>query len=152
MKTIVIEPFKIIGISVRTTNENGQAVKDIPALWNQFFTENTVSKIPGKISDDVFCIYTDYEKNHTRPYTTIIGCKVDHLDSIPEGMVGKSISKTNYTVFTAKGKIADGIVFNEWLKIWESSVNRLYTADFEIYGAKAQNPEDAEVEIFIASK
>jgi len=31
-----LESFKVIGISVRTTNENGQAAKDIPFLWNKF--------------------------------------------------------------------------------------------------------------------
>ena len=32
MKTQTIEPFKIIGIKVRTTNENGQSAKDIGNL------------------------------------------------------------------------------------------------------------------------
>ena len=36
MNNVKIEPFKVIGISVRTTNENGQAGKDIPVLF--FFT------------------------------------------------------------------------------------------------------------------
>jgi predicted transcriptional regulator YdeE len=31
-------------------------------------------------------------------------------------------------------------------------LDRSYTADFEIYGEKAQNPENAEVDIFIAVK
>lgn len=34
-----IRPFNIIGISVRTTNENDQAAKDIPALWKRFISE-----------------------------------------------------------------------------------------------------------------
>ena len=38
-----LESFKVIGISVRTTNENGQAAKDIPFLWNKFFEENRES-------------------------------------------------------------------------------------------------------------
>ena len=31
-------------------------------------------------------------------------------------------------------------------------LDRSYTADFEIYDEKAQNPENAEVDIFIAVK
>ena len=29
--------MKIIGISVRTTNQNGQAMQDIGNLWERFF-------------------------------------------------------------------------------------------------------------------
>ena len=39
-----------------------------------------------------------------------------------------------------------------WIKIWNSDLNRIFTSDFEIYGEKAHNPENAEVDIFIAMK
>ena len=45
-----LEQFYLIGISVRTSNENGQAMTDIPALWNKFMSENWIEKIPNKIS------------------------------------------------------------------------------------------------------
>ena len=57
---MIIQKFNVIGISVRTTNENGQSGKDIPALWSQFMSEEIQSKIPNKVSEDLFCIYTDY--------------------------------------------------------------------------------------------
>jgi len=88
-----IEPFNIIGISVRTTNENGQAVKDIPALWNRFMSEGIANKIPNKTSESIYCIYTEYEKDHTKPYTTIIGCRVDQVENIPAGMVGETFAE-----------------------------------------------------------
>lgn len=144
------QPFNVIGISVRTTNEGGQSGQDIPALWNKFLSEGLAAKIPNKTSQDLICVYTDYEKDHTRPYTTILGCIVDNFDSIPENMTGKVIDGKSYKKFTAKGNLAVGIVFNEWLKIWSSDLERTFTADFEIYGEKAQNPENAEVDIYIA--
>ncbi len=146
------QEFSVIGISIRTTNENGQSAKDIPALWNTFLSESIAEKIPNKISQDIICIYTDYEKDHTRPYTTILGCVVDNLNSIPEEMTGITIPNSNYEKFTPKGNLADGIVYNEWLKIWELNLDRTFTSDFEVYGAKAQNPENAEVDIYIAIK
>jgi predicted transcriptional regulator YdeE len=145
-----IHQFNIIGISVRTTNENMQAMKDIPELWNKFMTGQVAEKIPNKIDDTVYCIYTDYEKDHTKPYTTILGCKVKNLDHIPEGMTGKSIPAGDYTPFLAKGNIMQGSVYNEWMKIWDANLPRTFTSDFEVYGAKAQNPENAEVDIFIS--
>lgn len=145
-----IAPFKIMGISVRTTNENGQAMKDIPALWNRFMSEGIADKIPNKIEQSIYCIYTDYEKDHTKPYTTIIGCRVDHLDNIPADIIGETFSGGNYVQFTAKGNLLHGAVYNEWIKIWNADLARTYTADFEVYDEKAQNPGDAAVDIFIA--
>ena len=147
---MIIQKFNVIGISIRTTNEDGQSGKDIPALWNKFMTEEIQGKIPNKVSEDLFCIYTDYEKDHTKPYTTILGCKVESLDNIPEDMVGKTIESADYEELIAKGNLSDGIVYNKWLEIWNSDLNRSFTADFEIYGSKTQNPENAEVDIYIA--
>lgn len=144
-----IQQFNIIGIAVRTSNENGQSGTDIPALWQQFMNEGLAEKIPNKIDPSIYCIYTDYEKDHTRPYTTLLGCKVAHLDQIPEGMVGHTFETANYKKIVAKGNIHEGLVYNEWLKIWEAGLPRTFIADFEIYGKKAQDPANAEVDIFI---
>ncbi|RYU97568.1 GyrI-like domain-containing protein [Emticicia agri] len=150
MQLTTIPSFAFIGLSIRTTNENQQAMQDIPALWARFFTENTLAKIPDKVDDMLYCIYTDYEKDHTKPYTTLLGCKVESLDNIPDGLTGRLINGGIYTTFTAQGNINEGIVIQEWIKIWNSDINRAYTADIEVYGAKAQNPEKAEIAILIA--
>ena len=55
--------MKIIGIETRTTNQNGQAMKDIGGLWNRFFSENIISKIPNAVNSNVYAIYTDYESD-----------------------------------------------------------------------------------------
>lgn len=152
MSNQTIQKFSVIGISIRTTNEKGQASIDIPALWNKFMAEGILEKIPNKFDNSIYCIYTEYEKDHTKPYTTILGCKVSTLNNIPNGMVGKTFEEANYSKQIAKGNIMQGIVFNEWLKIWNSDLQRTFTADFEVYGEKAQNPENAEVDIFVAIK
>lgn len=152
MNNVKIESFKVIGIEVRTTNENNQAAQDIPVLWEKLMKENIVENIPNKIDNTIYSIYTDYEKDHTKPYTTLLGCKVENLDIIPEGMIGKSFEGGNYVKFTPKGNLAEDLVINEWIKIWNMDLQRIFTADFEMYGEKAQNPSDAEVDILIAVK
>ncbi len=152
MDTTNIEAFTVIGIAVRTTNENGQSGKDIAELWQRFMSENILSKIPNKVNNDIYSLYTDYEGNHTKPYTAILSCKVKSTDIIPNGMVAKTIQGGNYAKFVAKGDLTKGAVYEEWSKIWNTDLDRLYTADFEIYGEKAQNPKDAEVEIFVGIK
>ncbi|KEQ28411.1 GyrI-like domain-containing protein [Pedobacter antarcticus] len=145
-----IEETYIIGLPVRTTNENGQSAKDIPLLWERFFSENIAAGIPGTTGPEVYCIYTDYEDDYTKPYTTILGCPVADLSQIPEGLTGHTIAAGNYKHFQAKGKLNEGIVYKEWTGIWNSDIQRTYDSDFEIYGEKAQDPENATVDIFIS--
>lgn len=150
METEKLEKFYVIGISVRTTNENGKAGTDIPELWNKFMSENLIEKIPNKIDNTIYCIYTEYEKDYTKPYTTILGCKVSSIENIPNEMVAKTFENENYRKFVAKGNILQGMVFGEWTKIWNTEIDRKYSADFEVYGEKAQNPENAEVDIYVS--
>ena len=96
--------------------------------------------------------FTDYESDYTKPYTTLLGCEVENLNIIPKGMIGKEFEGGSYRKFTAKGDLVKGAVFGEWSKIWEMDLERVYTADFDAYGEKAQNPTNAEVDIFVAIK
>lgn len=150
MQTIKLKAYQVIGISIRTLNENGQTVQNIGALWARFMTENISQKIPNKISEEILSIYTNYESDHTKPYDTILGCKVSSLDVIPDGMVGLSFEGGTFAKFVSKGDATKGAVYNTWVDIWNTDLNRLYTADFEVYGEKAQNPSDTEVDIFVA--
>ncbi|MET3115175.1 putative transcriptional regulator YdeE [Pedobacter sp. CG_S7] len=145
-----IGAFSIIGISVRTTNENGQASKDIPALWGKFMSDGVLEKIPNKVDNTLYCIYTDYQKDHTKPYTTILGCKVQNLNNVPEDMVSKTFEDADYEKFVATGNLMQGAVIKEWTKIWSSDLKRAFTADFEVYDNKSIDPENAVVDIFIA--
>lgn len=144
-----VEPFYVIGISVRTTNENEKMAVDITALWSRFFEEGILEKIPGKLDSSIYCVYTDYEGDFSQPYTVLLGCKVDSLDQIPEGMRGIEIAGGEFSVFKAKGNLQEGVVYHAWQRVWKADLKRTYKSDFEIYGEKAANPEDAEVDIFI---
>lgn len=151
MKKVTIEPFMIIGIWVRTTNENNQAAKEIGDLWGKFMSQNVLDAIPNKIETTIYCIYTDYESDHTKPYTALLGCKVSSLDSIPDGMIGKTFVGGNYVKLSAKGNLMNNLIINKWIEIWSMDLNRAFTADFEVFGEKAQNPNDAEIDFLIAT-
>lgn len=151
MKKTQVQPFKIIGIAIRTTNKNNQGAKDIGELFNRFLSDNKMIEIPNRLSDEIYSVYTDYETDHTGYYTTLLGCKVSSLSNIPDGMVGRFIDGGLYSLFIAKGDLTTGVVAEKWREIWSSGIKRAYTADFEIYGEKAQNPRNAEVDIYIAN-
>jgi predicted transcriptional regulator YdeE len=151
MDNYKLESFSVIGISVRTTNQDGQSSRDIPALWNKFMTERIAEKITNRIDDTIYSVYTEYEKDHTTPYTTIVGCRVDNMEAIPDGLVAATIKQGMFVKYVAKGNLLNGIVYDTWMKIWNSTIKRAYTSDFEVYGQQAQNPLNAEVEIFIST-
>ncbi|TPN84590.1 GyrI-like domain-containing protein [Aquimarina algicola] len=150
MITKKLDSFKVIGIAIRTTNENNQAAKDIPALWNTFMSQEIISKIPNKVDESIYAIYTEYESDYTKPYTTILGCKVEHTDVVPEGMVTTTIQHGNYSEFVATGDLYQNVVVHEWQKIWnDTSLDRTYKTDFEIYGPEAKDHSNAKVPIYV---
>ena len=143
--------FKIIGISTRTTNKNNQSKVDIEKLWERFFAEKIIEKIPNKSSLDIISIYTDYKSDFTDEYTTIIGLKVSTLNDIPTGLIGREFKSDNFQKFTAKGQMPKAVL-DTWLNIWqrEAELNRKYNYDFEVYGEKSQNDENSQVEIYLS--
>ncbi len=145
--------FKIIGICVKTSNQNNKSQQDLEKLWGQFFSENIFETIPNKVSNEILSIYTDYKSDYTDDYTTIIGVPVSTLNEIPNGLIGREFEKENYQKFTAKGEMPDAVA-NTWKIIWQKDkeLNRKYTYDFEVYGKKSQNGKESEVEIYIATK
>lgn len=145
-----MENFKIIGISVETTNQDNQAAKDLGHLWGRFYNEQISSQIENKESEDVYAIYTDYESDYTGKYTTIIGHRVNSLAVIPHGFVGREILNEKLLRYLAKGEMPNAVIAT-WQEIWANNIAlyRTYNADFEVYGKKSQNGNDSEVEIYI---
>lgn len=45
-------------------------------LWGRFYAENLAYKIQGKLSNDIYSIYTDYSGDYTGDHTAIIGMRV----------------------------------------------------------------------------
>ena len=152
MQKVKLEAFHIIGIAVRTSNEGGQGAQAIGQLWNRFLSEGIADKIPNKMDNTVYSLYTDYEGDHTQPYTAVLGCKVSTLATIPQGMLGKSFDANTYEKIPVKGDLTQNVIYNAWLKIWDMNLDRKYSVDFEVFGEKAQNPQNAEVDIFISLK
>jgi predicted transcriptional regulator YdeE len=145
------ETFHIIGIEMKTSNQ--KAMNDIPQLWDKFFSEDVKNKIPNKLSEDIFAVYTEYEGDYTKPYTYILGCTVSSLVFIPNEMIGITIPTLQYEVLTVKGKMPEKVI-EAWQYIWQPEVNakRAYKTDFEVYGEKYGDLENSEVEICVSLK
>lgn len=147
-----IQKFHVIGISIRTTNENGQSLRDLETLWGKFWGEEIQKQIPNKLNDNIYAVYTDYETDVTGPYTAIIGLPVSSLENIPKGFVGMTIEAAVYQKFVSKGKMPEAVVAT-WMEIWQNkNLNRAYKADFTVHGKKYYDGDNAEVETFISVK
>jgi predicted transcriptional regulator YdeE len=110
MITVQSEPFYILGISVRTSNNNGEAARDIGGLWQRFMSDDILEKIPNKIDSSIYSVYCNYESDYTAAYTTILGCKVSTIKTIPEGLEAIIINAGHYQQFKAKGNLMEGVV------------------------------------------
>ncbi len=146
--TVQVPSMNIVGIECRTINTPDRAPIDIGKLWERFYTEKVFDKIPNKTSNETLALYCDYEGDYTKPYSVVIGCRVDSFEQLPEGLVVKTLPATSYAVFKAIGKHPDAVI-KGWNTIWQTELKRTYTGDFEVYGEGFQK-DPAEVDIFIA--
>lgn len=133
--------IKLIGAAIRTSKDRGQ---EIAQFWQNFMSQGTPARIPNKTDHSIMALYTDYEGDHTQPYSLILGCRVHGFEDLPKDLVARTIPPATYAVFTAKGKQPDAVIAT-WQAIWESDLARSYGCDFDLYG-----PDPSDVLIHVA--
>ncbi|MEI4830158.1 GyrI-like domain-containing protein [Bacillus sp. FJAT-53711] len=146
--------FQTIGISIITNNEiemssNGK----IPHQWNQYFQEQITNQIPNKATQtETIALYSNYESDETGNYTYTIGVPVSTISNTPKNMTALTIPAATYAVFTTRKGPLSEIIAETWQDIWKWSKenNRAFTTDFELYDERTFNPNDAQVDIYIA--
>ncbi|PCI78289.1 AraC family transcriptional regulator [Candidatus Aerophobetes bacterium] len=133
-KILALQPKKIVGLEIRTTNENNQSAKDIGDLWTRFYQEGTHEKISNKVSQTVYAIYTKYESDHTKPFSFIIGCEVKEKPSnLPEGCSFCETKNSSYAHLPLEGNFPESL-FTTWKNVWcANNFDRAFTTDIEAY-------------------
>lgn len=157
---IVVKPaLALIGVTTRTTNaEEAGPNGRLPALWNAYFGSGISERTQVSNGHLIYALYTDYENGASGAYTTLIGHERggDAVDEMLAGLVQAAVPEARYLVFkTKKGPVYE-VVAEAWGEIWayfqNSSLERAYTGDYEMYDGRTFNPEHAEVDIYIAIK
>lgn len=148
-EVVTLDKFTIVGIAVRTTNQEGKSQSDIGKLWESFFQKEVLKAIPNKLSEDIYCIYTDYESDYTGEYTTILGCQVSSIENVPADFIIKEIPECTYYKYISEGELVSA-VGKTWSHIWKSDIDRKYLADFDIYGDEARDPKNARIITFLS--
>jgi predicted transcriptional regulator YdeE len=151
--------FTFVGVGVRTTNadEADPARARIGGLWQRFFADRIADKIPGRRADaPILAIYSDYESDENSEYSLSIGSEVAPGTAAPEGMVARAVPGGRYAVFGSEKGAIRQIVVGTWRRIWqvtrggELAGRRTYSFDFERYDERSRDPQNAEIDIYIA--
>lgn len=95
-------------------------------------TEGIAEEIPN-ILDTILLHFHQLRKDRTKPYTTILGCKIKNPDAVPTGLVCHTLEGGDYTRFIAKGDLSQGNVYNGGKNIWDADLARTFTSYFEVY-------------------
>lgn len=150
-KILQINPFYIAGISIRTTNKNGQAGSDLTSLWSRFYEDSIPMKVSNPIGEEVYAVYTKYSSDYQGDYTAFIGLKIRDEEDVPKGLERIQIGGGKYREYILKGEPSKSIP-EAWSRIWENDNNlkRRYTSDFEVYGEKSGNGSLSEIKIYLA--
>jgi predicted transcriptional regulator YdeE len=144
-----------VGIQIRTKNAaemNGEGL--IPGVWSRFFADDLLSQIPNRSSEILFVVYSNYASDELDYYDYLLGCPVDSIEIIPEGMTYAAIATGDYAVFTTEtGPVAE-VVQAAWKHIWlqtpkDLGHKRAFLTDYEVYDHRALDPNNAKVEIHI---
>ena len=144
--------FRLVGINLenKTTNENNQSSTDCGNLWQKFEREKIFELIPNKLTNEIYAVYFDYEKDETKPFSYFIGCQVDNNTDVPNGLNDLLLPAQNYLKVTAKG-VMTGCITEAWQKIWKSDIKRSFAIDFEVYDERSKDWNDAELDIYIST-
>lgn len=131
-EVVQLGPKEIVGIEIRTTNENDQAVSDLGPFWAKFFAGEYQKKIPNKASNEIYGLYCEYEKDETKPYTLVAGCEVNSVGELGGELVAKKVPASKYAVFKIEGEFPHELI-RTWQFIWEAPLRRTFSGDFELY-------------------
>ena len=152
------DAIRLVGLETRTRNadEMDPATARIPAHYERFFGEDVAARITHKVDPGtMMSLYSDYEGDENGEYSITLGFEVGSFDDVGEGLSSKTLPASSYAVVTTDRGALPAVVVDAWQRIWRMSVaelggKRTYTGDFELYDERAQNPADAEVDIYIA--
>ncbi len=161
----------LLGIMVRTNNkfETSPLTSKIGPCAQRYGQEHIFNKISNRKNPGrTFCVYTDYESDHTGDYTFFIGEEINEspdgnakekdetLDSIASsiGLKKHVIPPQNYAKFTTEQGIMPLVAINAWQNIWQMTPETLggkrrFHTDFQIHDERALNPMSTILDIYV---
>jgi predicted transcriptional regulator YdeE len=153
---LTLPEIKLVGIKkIRTINEvelNPKAAQILPTI-QKYDQENYPNKINHRKNPGItFTIYFEYESDYKGKYSYFVGEEVTEFEDNEE-LERYTIPAQTYSRFTTESGAMANVIVKAWQEIWQmDDSNRNYTADFEIYDQRAQDPKNAIADIYIGIK
>jgi len=110
------------------------------------------------VDSTIYAVYTNYASDYNGEYDFIIGMKVSSASEVPPGMVVKKIPNGRFAIITSSNGPVEQVVPQAWQRVYSLDEHkqlggvRAYKADFEVYGQRSQNPQNAQVDLYIGLK
>lgn len=144
-KIVDVDEFKIIGLEYVGKNQNG----DIPQLWEKFVSR--VDEIENAVNPEI--LYGVCYSLHDDGSFSYIACqRVESIQEVPDGLVGKTVPTGKYAVFTHKGSL-NGLrsTYDQIYKTWlpKSGHKQTLAPEFELYDERFDNSKNSEMDIYI---
>lgn len=146
---VELEEKVVIGIKIKTTNQDGKAIKEIGMTWQKLFADGIYESIQNKINHKTIGLYTEYEGDYTKPYTFMAGVQVTQKIETSKEIRSLVIPKGKYAKFVITGDVQKS-VGEAWQEIWNMDLKRKYTCDFEEYQNNSEDMQKQEIHIYIA--
>jgi len=158
-KVVPQAEFFVVGIEARTTAAKETSDQGIiPQQWQKFMREATLQKIPNKVDQNIYVVYTDFADRRYGEYAVVIGARVTDKSQVPAGMVVKTVPAGKYAVFqTEKGPLWQ-VAPAGWQGVADSEDKgtlgyiRTYKADYEVYSGAAFDLRNLQAELFVGVK
>jgi len=154
-RTVEEPGFTVVGISTRTTNALEMSGRGVIGMqWERFMQDGLLARIPNRVDSNILAVYTDYESDHSGAYTFLLGARVSSAEHVPAGMVAKEVPPGKYALFISRQGPAAKVVSEAWQHINSlpksaPGGDRIYRADFEVYGPRAADPQHAQADIYV---
>jgi predicted transcriptional regulator YdeE len=143
-QTVVRDSLTVVGIATRVIDD---PPSEIGRLWQRFVAEGVLARVPHRAGTDVYSVYTEYEGDHTQPYTVLLGCAVTQVGAMPEGLVARTVPAATYAVLSGVAGRPDAIG-RAWQEIYAAALPRTYSGDFDLhYG---DGPRAGTVDVHVA--
>ncbi len=145
---IQLQEKKVVGIQIRTSNDDANMGSQIGKTWEKFFTEGLFYKIPNKKNEKSIGLYTNYENGVKGQYDVVVCCEVEDPTNFYDPLTTATIKAGQYAKFIVRGH-AQKAVAEFWTKLWSMDLDRKFSSDFEEYQG-GDDMENAEIHIYIS--
>ena len=150
--------MKLVGLTARTNNKDEMTPGKgkIGPLTHHYWSNQVGDQVKSRTNPGVtYSVYTDFESDEHGEYTYFIGQQVDSCDDQnTDDHSTLTIEPSTYQKFTTAPGPMPQVVIDAWQEIWQMTDEdfegkRTYLADFEVYDQRAENPNEAVVDIYI---